>query len=248
MKRVLISAAACALALSAGAAFAQDNAAAASDPARLKVARATVDYIFPTGTYARIMKEAMGGMMDKMMEGVGKMPLRDIAAVGGVPEEKIQKLGDGTLKEIMAIYDPRYEERMQLTMRVMSDEMTKLMTEFEPAIREGLVEAYASRFNADQLGELNRFFATPTGTAYAADAMTIFMDPAVVGKMTEMMPAIMKRMPAIAGTMTKATASLPAPRKLEDLTSPERERLASLLGVPVDELGQQKFLGLGEAK
>jgi hypothetical protein len=259
MKRLLIAAASCALPLGPAAALAQDTAAtrqitstpeapAAVDPARLATARKTVDYVFPIGTYARLMNGTMNGLMDRMMDSVGKMPLRELAALGGVSQDKLTKLGDGTLREVMAIYDPHYQERTQVTMRAMTAEMVKLMTRFEPAIRDGLAQAYARRFTVGQLDELNHFFATPTGTIYAADSMAIFMDPEVMSKMTELMPSILKEMPALTAKMKEATASLPPPRNFEDLTAAERQRLAGLLGVSVDELGRQKGAGLGAPK
>lgn len=256
MKHMLIAAACCALPLGVAPALAQETTAASAAPqpatpvdaTRLATARRTVDYVFPSGSYARIMNGAMSGMMDRMMDSVGKMPLRDLAALGNLSQDKVGKLGDGTLKEIMAIYDPHYQERTQLGMRAMTGELVKLMTRFEPAIRDGLAQAYARRFTVAQLEELNRFFATPTGTAYAADSFAIFMDPEVMSKMTELMPEIMKEMPALMAKMTEATASLPAPREFNDLSAAERQKLATLLGVSEEELGRQKSVGRGTAK
>ena len=245
MKRLLIAATACALTPTAAPAAAlaaspapAPEAAAAIEPARLEAARLTVDYIFPTGTYARLMEKTMGQMMDQMFDSVGKLPLRELAAIGKVSPDQLKTLGDATLSEIMTIYDPHYQQRTQLTMRAMTTEMTGLMTQFEPAMRDGLARAYARRFTAAQLAELNRFFATPTGTAYAADSMAIFMDPEVVAKMAELMPAIMKQMPALTKKMEAAAATLPPPRRLEEMSATERKRLAGLLGMKESELGQ----------
>lgn len=259
MKLMLIAAACCALPLGSATALAQDaaaarvtastpEAAAPLDPARLAAARRTVDYVFPTGTYARLMNGKMSGLMDQMLDTVGKMPLRQLAALGGISQDKLSKLGDGTLKEVMAIYDPHYQERTQLTLRAMTDELVPLMTRFEPAVRDGLTQAYARRFTAQQLDELNRFFATPTGSAYAADSFAIFMDPEVMAKMSEIMPAMMQEMPAMMTRMKDATASLPPPREFSDLTAAERRKLATLLGVSEAELGRQKSAGRGTTK
>ncbi|MBV1689176.1 DUF2059 domain-containing protein [Novosphingobium sp. G106] len=260
MKRMLIAAATCcALPLGSVAALAQDTAAARVttstpqaaapvDPVRLAAARRTVDFVFPAGTYARLMDGKMSGLMDQMMDTVGKMPLRQLAALGGISQDKVSKLGDGTLKEVMAIYDPHYQERSQLTLRAMTGELVPLMTQFEPAVRDGLAQAYARRFTAQQLDELNRFFATPTGTAYAADSFAIFMDREVMSKMSEIMPAMIKEMPGMMARMKEATASLPPPRNFEDLTAAERQKLATLLGVSVDELSRDKSAGRGTAK
>ncbi|MCB2080193.1 MAG: DUF2059 domain-containing protein [Novosphingobium sp.] len=235
MKRLKTLLAATALAALPLAAQAEDSGPAL-DPTRLKAAEATVDYVFPTGTYARIMDKTMESVMGSVMKGAFDIPLRDLAAMSGKSDEELQKLGNSTLSEIMAILDPVYEERMGLTSRVMMTEMGKLMTQFEPSIRDGLSRAYAKRFDAEQLADLNRFFATPTGKAYAADSMIIFMDPEVMSKMQEFMPVMMKQMPALMGKVKDAVKDLPKPRKPSDLAPEERGKLADLLGVPETEL------------
>lgn len=249
MKRLLIAAGAATLALAPASLRAADAPPpVAIDAARLAAARTTVDFVFPAGTYARVMNSSMDAIIGNMMDSVGKMPLRDLAAIGGLPEQSVATLGDGTLKEIMAIYDPHYQERMQVTTKAMMAEMGKLMTQFEPGIRDGLARAYAKRFTVAQLRDLNAFFATPTGKDYAADSMVIFMDPEVMAKMTAMMPEMMKQMPAIAAKLKDASAALPPPRKAEDLTPDERKRLAALLGVSEDSLGEARDYGLESVK
>ena len=214
------------------------------DSGRLAAAEITVAHVFPDGTYARIMDKSMDMVMSSMMDSVGKMSLRDVAAMGGMSEEQLAKVGPGTLNELMAIYDPVYEQRMQLTMRVMMGEMGTMMTRFEPAIRDGLAQAYARRFTAVQLAEMNAFFATPTGKAYAAEAMVIFMDPAVMAKMQEFLPVLTRQMPAIMGKVQAATAALPKPRKPDELSDGERKRIAELLGTPAGDAGDGRGFGL----
>ena len=217
-------------------AVAQEPEVNGVDPARLNFARATVDYIFPSGTYSRIMDKTMDVVMSSVMKSAGEIPLRDIAAMSGIEAEELEKMGEGTLNQVMAILDPAYEERMDRTMRVMMSEMGSLMTRFEPAIRDGLAQAYAKRFTKDQLMELNAFFSTPTGKAYAADSLVIFMDPAVMDKMQAFVPEMMKEMPGLMGKMTEATADLPKPRKPSELSDADKRKLADLLGTSVDKL------------
>lgn len=221
-------------------------AAHAQDAAVLDAARTTVNAIFPPGTYARIMDKTFDTMVKSMMGTALDMPVKDIARMSGRGEEDIAAMNDATLKEVMAIIDPAYEERVGTATRVMMGEMAKLMTRFEPAIRDGLAEAYADRFTAVQLAELNTFFATPTGKAYAAESMAIFMDPAVVKRMQAFVPAMMQEMPGIVKKVEKATAGLPGPRKQKDLSQEDRAQLASLLGVPETEIGIAGGDGLEE--
>lgn len=239
--------AASALALTCAATFAQAQEAAPAavqetsvDPAREAAAGAVVDHIFPAGTYARMMDGTFQAMMKSAMNGAGDMPLRDMAAISGASQAELEKLGSATLNQIMEIYDPAFKQRMSLMMDTMSVELGKMMTTFEPAMREGLTQAYAKRFTTEQMADLNRFFETPSGKAYAKDSMLIFMDPAVMERMQKAMPELMKQMPSMIGAMEKASASLPKPRSYKDLTQPERAKLAKLLGITEAQLARQQ--------
>lgn len=207
------------------------------DPARLFAARQTVDYVFPAGIYARLMNGTLEKMMDSIFDSTTRLPLKDFAGLDQPRQEELeQKLGSATLHQIMEIYDPAYRDRMKLSTRAMMSEMTGLMTEFEPEIRDGLAKAYAARFDTKQLGELNAFFATPTGKAYAADSYLIMMSPEVMSKMEAFVPKMMQRMPAMVEKMKAATAGMPEPRKYADLSKADKQRLAKLLGVTEEEL------------
>jgi len=215
-----------------GAGAAEPAVATSPLPAdRLAAARTTIDYIFPLGTYEKMMGATMDQLMDSVMDSVMKMPLKDLAGAGGLDAEKLDAMSSASMAEMMAIYDPAFQERMRLTTRAMMGEMTGLMSEFEPEIRDGLASAYAGKYTAQELGEMNAFFATPTGKRYAENAFLMFMDPQVMAKMQAFMPRMMKEMPAILEKAQAATADLPAPRKYADLSEAERDKLAGILGV-----------------
>ncbi|WP_144096628.1 DUF2059 domain-containing protein [Croceicoccus sediminis] len=209
-------------------AIAQPAAAQDVPAAREEAAQATVDYLFPEGIYERMMRGTMEQMTGQMMESMMDMPMRNLIAQMGLPEDKVAELGEASMREMMEVLDPHFLERMQLTNSVMMDGMIDVMASMEPAMREGLTEAYADKFTAAELNELTAFFATPTGTKYAENAMLIFMDPKMMAKMQEAMPKIMEAMPGLIGKVKEATAHLPPPRKPEDLTEEERERIINL--------------------
>jgi hypothetical protein len=106
-----------------------------------------------------------------------------------------------------------------------------VMGRYEPAIRDGLAEAYANDLSLTELTDLSHFLQTPSGAAYAAKALVIQSDPAVVAKMQAIMPEIFKAMPAIMEKVQAATADLPKPKTAADLTEADRAQLAKLLGV-----------------
>lgn len=216
------------------------------DPARLKSAEAIAAQILPDGTYAKVMAASLDGMMKPMLDMVGNMPLAQVAALGGLSQEEAAQLGAGTIKELNAIVDPAFEQRMTLMTSGMLGSMTQLMTTMEPSMREGLGRAFARRYSAEQLVDITRFFATPTGRTYAADSMTIFTDPEVMTKMMEMLPKMMEQMPAIMKDMETQMASLPKVREWGDLTSAEKAKVAKLLGTTVAEIEERQKIAVEE--
>lgn len=237
MRSVLAAAGAAFLVLSTPVLAAGPVSVAAPEPARLAAAKQTVDYVFPTGTYSRMMGETMDKMMESILDSTMHMPMKDLAGISGI---ETNDLGEGSLAEMMAIYDPAYKDRMRLSTRTMMSEMGTLMTRFEPEIRSGLASAYAKRFDAAQLNELNRFFATPTGKAYAADSYIIMMAPDVMEKMQTFMPQMIQAMPAIIAKVKGATEQLPKPRTYAELSDADRAKLAKILGISAKELEEKE--------
>ncbi|UIJ45500.1 DUF2059 domain-containing protein [Sphingomonas cannabina] len=205
------------------------SSAAATDPAKLALGQRIAGRLLPDGTYRTIMKATMDQVTSMFTDQIGAMPVRDLVKAGGLSEEQAAKLGPGTIRQIAEIMDPAFDQRMRITMKVMGDEMSELMTQMEPEYRAGLAEAYATRFSANQLAELDRFFATPTGSAYASQSMAIYADPAMMRRMQTLMPKIMQAMPGIITKVTAATADLPKTRDAKSLSKEERARLEALL-------------------
>ena len=206
-------------------------AAAAADPAALAAATRIAGALLPDGTYRKMMSGTLDRMMSGMMDQMGNLPMREILMAAGMDETDMPKIAPDAMKQVMAITDPNFKQRMDLGMKAMMGSMVDLMSKYEPAVRDGLSEAYARRFTRAQLDDLERFFATPTGKDYAAQSMLIYADPAVMNRMMAMMPDMMKEMPKMIGAMADATKDLPKPRKYTDLTKAERDRISTLLGI-----------------
>jgi hypothetical protein len=236
------------LAAVAGLALAQPVAAqdaasatqAAPDAARLAAAKVTIDYILPVGTYSKMFGGSFNQLMDQVTDSLTNVPIADLVRSTGLPQEDVAKLGRATVADVMEIMDPAYKERQQATMQAMIPAMNKMMTSMEPAMREALADAYARRFTLEQLNDMNRFFATPSGSVYASNSMSIMMDPEVVGRVSKDTPKMLQeflaQMPEIEKRVQAATANLPKPRKFEDLTAEQKAKLAGLLGIDEKEL------------
>lgn len=210
------------------------------EPAHLAEARLVMAKLMPAGIYRTVMGSTMAPMLDSMGDTLKALPLRQIAEIGGLSPQQAAALDKVNVEQVMAIYDPHWRERSQITMRAMFDAMGGFFTTLEPELREAYAQAYARRFTQGELHELNAFFLTPAGAKYATQYMTIATDPAIIAEMRTMMPKLMGEMPKFMAAAQKATASLPPPRKLETLTPAEKARLAKALGVREDQLKDAK--------
>jgi hypothetical protein len=183
--------------------------AAAIDPARQAAADRAVAALVPDGVYTRMMRDQFPAMMDAMTAQMMGMSPSDFGQAGA----------DGkTMAEAMRETDPAFEERMKITTRVMSQEMGTVMGRMEPRVRAGLGRAFARKFTVQQLSDLNAFFATPSGKAFAGEYLALFADPEMMTEMTAMAPEMMKAMPEMMKKVEAATAHLPPVKKPEGET------------------------------
>ena len=205
-------------------------------PADLALGREIAAKLLPAGTYQRMM----GGTMSKMMGGITDqmttMPIGPFLKSAGLPPADAARLDKVTIRQIMDIVDPAYQQRMRIMMPVMMQQMGEVMAEFEPQMRDGLAQAYATHFNSVQLGDIDRFLNTPSGSAFAAQNLTMAADPAVMQKMQAFLPKLMQQMPVIMQKAVAATAGLPKAKTAATLTDDDRAKLAKLLGVTPDKL------------
>lgn len=209
-------------------------------PEAVSAARNVAAKLFPPGTYRQIMGATMDAIMGNMGDMMKSVPIKEIAQLGGAKPEEIEALSKVNLEEIMTIYDPLWKERQQRGMRAMMAAMSDFFTTLEPDMREALAQAFAHRFTTAELIDLDHYFGTPTGTKFATGYMTMMTDPAMMDAMKSMMPKMMQQMPRFIEAAQKATADMPPPRKMQDLTPAERARLAKALGIDENKLQDPK--------
>ncbi len=210
------------------------------DPARLALAHGIADKILPQGAYQKVLQGSLNGLVGNMMNQMLDVPVRQFASMAGLSDQEASKLGPATARQIMAILDPAYEQRMNAFMGGLMHAMGDIMVKFEPDIRDGLAEAYAARFSAAQLTQIKAFFDTPAGSDFASQQMTLMNDPALARRMQNLMPAIMQAMPEVMKRVQADTGSLPKARKFEDLSDADKAKLAQLLGVSPEKLKKPK--------
>lgn len=177
----------------------------APDPARLVLARTTVETLWPNGTYGRLMEQVMGGFYERMM--TMKVSDFDKASPG-----KAKPPSDLTIHQSLIKGDPLFDQRAALIRTALTDEMKTLSGIVEPRLRDGLAKAAARRFDVRQLTDINAFFATDSGRALGSNLMTIWADPDTMRGLMQSMPDLVAAMPGIMARVEKATASLPKPK------------------------------------
>ena len=65
-----------------------------TDPARLAAAQVTVDYLFPLGTYQRMMKGTMDQLMDSILSQTFDRPVAETMKGYGVDDAAIEEMGE----------------------------------------------------------------------------------------------------------------------------------------------------------
>ena len=173
-------------------------------PARLVLAKTSVNGLFPDGTYARMMDGMLHGLADRVMN----MSEADfVKPASGKPADTM------TLRQKMAKDDPYFEERMKVMQRVVGEELAKFAAIIEPKIRDGLARSMARRFDEKQLADINAFLATDTGREFGRQSMAMYVDPDVMRAMMGSFPEMMKAMPAAMQRIETETSKLPKPPK-----------------------------------
>ncbi len=127
------------------------------DPARLVAARRVVDTVFPAA-----QREAM---MSAMVASMGQSTL---AAIRQQPD----------VARLMAA-EPRSRPVFERFLQQQQTKTTALIQANIPGMVEAMARAYARRFTATQLADMQTFFETSTGQAYVTQSMTIMSDPDV---------------------------------------------------------------------
>jgi hypothetical protein len=178
------------------------------DPARLAIAQKTVGKLIPAGTYKRMMKDMMDGMAGGLIQQMMGMDASAIATATGAKEGADAAKGK-TLGELAAEKDPNFKERMDITMKVMFTEMGTLMNDMEPVVRDALSKIYARKYSVKELTDMDAFFATSSGAAFAGNFMATFTDKEMIDASFGMMPKVLEAMPDIMKKVEAATAHLP---------------------------------------
>jgi len=212
------------------------------EPARLALAEQTTAALVPSGSLEALMDNLYGKMFKTIMDQADGASDLMLSIKTGVDSDKIAELDKDTKTAIADLFDPHRKEREEQITRVVKPLISEALADLEPPMRAGMAKAYARKFSAEQLGELNAFFATPTGRAYTQEWMAAQADPEVVLAMAKAIPPMVLKFIDRAPEISKDFEDLPKERALADLSDAEMKTLAKMMKVDVKTLEDNRAM------
>ena len=157
-----------------------------------------------------------------------------------VESEKIGALDEATKAKVADMFDPHRKEREDQITKVIKPLISEVLSDMEPPMRAGLAKAYARKFTAAQLTDLNGFLATPTGTLYANEWMALQADPEVMVAVIKAVPPLITKFIDRGPQIEKDMKDLPKEKQLSDFNDKDLAKLAKLMKVDVKVLKEQR--------
>jgi hypothetical protein len=158
----------------------------------------------------------------------------------GVESDKIATLDEATKNKIANMFDPHRQEREDQITRVIKPLISEALTDLERPMRDGMAKAYARKFSAAQLTDLNSFLATSTGRLYASEWMALQADPEVMVAVMKALPPMVTKFMDRGPQIEKDMKELPKEKQLSDFSDKELASLAKLMKVDVKVLKEQR--------
>ena len=210
------------------------------EPARLALAQKTMGQLVPGGSLEKMMDNLYGKMFKTLMGEFGGQSDLMLSIKTGVESEKIAALDEATKTKVADMFDPHRKEREEQITRVIKPLISEVLSDMEAPMREGMAKAYARKFSAAQLTDLNGFLATPTGTLYANEWMALQADPEVMLAIIKAVPPLITKFIDRAPQIEKDMKELPKEKQLADFDDKQLAQLARLMRVDVKVLKDQR--------
>jgi len=217
------------------------------DPARLTLAQQTMGALIPVGSLEKMIDNMYGKMLKTLLGELGGQSDLMLSIKTGVESEQIAKLDEPTRAKIADLFDPHRKEREDQIMRVLRPLISEALADMERPMRDGMAKAYARKFSAPQLADLNTFLATPTGNIYASEWMALQADPEVMVAVMKALPPLITKFMDRGPQIEKDMKELPKEKQLADFSDKELASLAKLMKVDVQVLKDQRDMWKTEA-
>ena len=219
----------------------------AIEPARLALAKQTMGALIPAGSLEKMIDNLYGKMFKTIMGEFGGQSDLMLSIKTGVESDQIAKLDEATKGKVADMFDPHRKEREDQITKVIKPLISEVLGDMEPPMREGLAKAYARKFTAAQLTDLNGFLATPTGTLYANEWMALQADPEVMLAVIKAVPPLVTKFIDRAPQIEKDMKDLPKEKQLSDFNDKDLAKLAKLMKVDVKVLKEQRDMWNSDA-
>ena len=210
------------------------------EPARLALAQKTMGALIPAGSLERMIDNLYGKIFKTLMGELGGQSDLMISINTGVDNDKVAALDEATKVKIADMFDPHRKEREDQITKVIKPLISEALTDMEVPMRDGMAKAYARKFTAPQLTDLNAFLATPTGTVYANEWMAAQADPEVMLAVMKALPPLITKFMDRGPQIEKDMKELPKEKQLSDMSDKELAKLAKLMKVDVKVLKEQR--------
>ncbi len=178
------------------------------EPARLQAAQQLMAKLMPAGTNRRILQVANDTMLQPVFDKVWNMKGSELAELFGLPAPT-GKAAKQTMAEEIGKNDPYAKQRINSYIKTYIDITGDMGATIEPDLSLAMARDYARKYDLSQLTEMNRFFATPAGTAFANDFMLSSFSLDVLQTTLMVMPKLMKDMPAYTKRWEEAAKAFP---------------------------------------
>lgn len=200
------------------------------DAAKADLARSVAARLLPTGSTAEWARQSPGlsGLVHQYL----MLPVTRFVEERGakLPEEGVD--GPPVVRvRLLSIIDPASVERVSVIGPVVEKIVAEIATSREPELRKAMALAYGQRLSVGELQALDRFLATPEGSAFARSNRVIWEDWGVYAAQQFMFREIEAAEPVMKRRIAKATALMPKIKEWADLTEPERREVAKLLKI-----------------
>lgn len=210
------------------------------EPARLTLAQKTMSALVPAGSLEKMIDNLYGKMFKTIMGEFGGQSDLMLSIKTGVESDKIATLDEATKAKVADLFDPHRKEREDQITKVIKPLISEVLGDMEPPMREGLAKAYARKFTAAQLTDLNGFLATPTGALYANEWMALQADPEVMVSVIKAVPPLITKFMDRGPQIEKDMKDLPKEKQLSDFNDKDLAKLAKLMKVSVKELKEHR--------
>lgn len=210
------------------------------EPARLSLAQQSMGTLIPAGSLEKMIDNLYGKMFKTVMAELGGQSDLMLSIKTGVESDKIAALDEATKVKIADIFDPHRKEREDQITKVLKPLISEALTDLERPMRGGMAKAYARKFSAAQLTDLNSFLATPTGSLYASEWMALQADPEVMVAVMKALPPMVTKFMDRGPQIEKDMKELPKEKQLSDFSDKELAALAKLMKVDVSVLKEQR--------